>query len=313
MSKNNVELPLISIVITTKNEEKNIENCLKSIKTQSYPREKMEVIVVDNASTDKTREISLKYTDKVYDKGPERSAQRNYGMIDKANGDYVIYLDADMILSPVLIAACVDYSTRTHFMALHIKEIILGTSFWSKVRRFERGFYDGTVVDGARFFQKDAFVKVRGFDEELFVVGSGEDWDLDKKIKKIGQIGLLPSDYGCGHVERWQLLDFIRFQGVDPDEHSSVIYHNEVQFSMRNYLRKKSYYTKGFKGYTKKWGKNDPDIKRQFGVYYRYFGIFMEDRKWGKLLAHPLLTSGMYLLRFFVGLNYLMNKYRKVV
>lgn len=92
--------PLVSVVITTKNEERNIESCIKSILEQSY--QNIEIIVVDNYSTDKTKEMALKYTDKVYDKGPERSAQRNYGMIDKSNGEYVMFVDADMILSPDL-------------------------------------------------------------------------------------------------------------------------------------------------------------------------------------------------------------------
>ena len=51
---------LVSVIITTKNEEKNIENCLKSIENQDFSREDMEIIVVDNNSTDRTKEIALK-------------------------------------------------------------------------------------------------------------------------------------------------------------------------------------------------------------------------------------------------------------
>lgn len=51
-------LPFVSIVITTKNEEKNIDNCLKSILNQSYKN--IEIIVVDNYSTNKTKEIVKK-------------------------------------------------------------------------------------------------------------------------------------------------------------------------------------------------------------------------------------------------------------
>ncbi len=66
---------IVSVVVTTKNEKKHIENCLLSIQEQTYPH--IETIVVDNASTDRTKEIARKYTDLVFDKGPERSAQRN--------------------------------------------------------------------------------------------------------------------------------------------------------------------------------------------------------------------------------------------
>ena len=70
----------ISVVITTKNEQQNIENCLKSIKNQNYPQDKIEIIGVDNSWGDRTKEIARKYTDKVYNFGPERSAQRNFGV-----------------------------------------------------------------------------------------------------------------------------------------------------------------------------------------------------------------------------------------
>ncbi|MBU4481653.1 glycosyltransferase [Patescibacteria group bacterium] len=52
-----MNFPLVSVVITTKSEEKNIENCLKSILNQTYPRDKIEIIVVDNNSSDRTKEI----------------------------------------------------------------------------------------------------------------------------------------------------------------------------------------------------------------------------------------------------------------
>ena len=73
---------ILSVIITTKNEEKNIANCLKSIKAQNYPHDKIEIIVVDNNSKDRTKEIAARFTDKVYNFGPERSAQRNYGIFN---------------------------------------------------------------------------------------------------------------------------------------------------------------------------------------------------------------------------------------
>jgi glycosyltransferase involved in cell wall biosynthesis len=48
--------PKVSVIITTKNEERHIANCLESIKTQTYPCEKIEIIVVDNNSTDRTQD-----------------------------------------------------------------------------------------------------------------------------------------------------------------------------------------------------------------------------------------------------------------
>jgi len=267
---------LVSIIITTKNEEKNAENCLKSIKRQSYPQELMEVIVVDNDSSDKTKEIALKYTNNFFNKGPERSAQRNFG-VEKSKGEYFIFLDADMILSEKVIERCVKkVENNPKIIALYISEIVTGKKFFSKVRRFERSFYDGTVIDGVRFIRKDKFLEVGGFDEKLT---GPEDWDLDKKLRLIGRI----------------------------DSIKTPIYHNEAEFDLKKYLSKKGYYAKKFDEYISKWGKNDPDLKKQFGVYYRFLGVFIENGKWKKIIAHPILTVGMYFLRFLVGIKFLLR------
>ncbi len=296
---------LVSIVITTKNEGKNIENCLKSIKEQTYKN--IEIIVVDNFSTDSTRETALKYTDKVYEKGPERSAQRNYGMIEKSSGEYVMYIDADMLLSPSLIEGCTKtLSQNNEVIALHIPEIILGKKFFSKVRRFEREFYNGTVIDGARFFLKEKFTEAGGFDPDL---SGPEDWDLDKKIKKVGKIGFLsyPENYNSSGF----VYNFVREKGIKKLPEFSCIFHNEAEFNLRKYLNKKSYYTASFDNYVKKWGMNDPDIRKQLGFSYRYITVFVEKGKWKKLVRHPLLTLGMLFLRVMVGIVFFLGKFKK--
>jgi len=312
--------PLISVIITTKNEEANIENCLKSILAQTYLKELIEIIVVDNNSTDKTKEIvsviasrrqadhsschsrvggnpeSLKI--KLFNHGPERSAQRNYG-VEQSSGEYFLYLDADMTLSPGVIKECVDkfpviarssndeaisfpnltlkLEKSDNLIALYIPEIVMGKKFFSKVRRFERSFYDGTVIDCARFIKKDIFLEVRGFDERMYAC---EDWDLTKKIKRMGRVLII----------------------------NSALYHNEAEFDLEEYLSKKEYYLKNMDVYIKKWGKNDSDVKKQFGFWYRFFGVFLEKGKWRRMLTNPILVFGMYFLRGLIGLKYLKFK-----
>ena len=299
-------LPLVSVVITTKNEEKNIETCIKSILGQSYPKAKIEIIVVDNKSTDKTQELALKYTDKVFARGPEMSAQRNYGLLDKSTGEYLLYLDADMILAPGIIEACVANITKPNTVALHISETVLGKKYFSKVRRFERGFYDGTVIDGARFFKKESLTKVGGFDDSM---SGPEDWDLDKKLKQLGAIGMLNKNTTGTAYTGWPLTEFVSTKGVNPADCGNVIFHNESEFNLKKYITKKGYYAKSFDGYIAKWGKSDPDIVKQLGMPYRFFGVFLENGKWKKLIAHPDMAFGMYVLRFLVGLSFVLNKH----
>jgi len=301
--KETLPTPLISVIVTTKNEEANIENCLRSIESQRYPKENLEIIVIDNQSTDRTQEIAQKFTSLVLDKGPERSAQRNFGILSVAKGEHALFLDADMILAPNLIQGCVQKIRQAGSIALHIPEIILGDNFWSKVRRFERRFYDGTVVDGVRFFRIEDFKEAGGFDESL---SGPEDWDLDKKLKQRGSIGLV----SCQPIldwdhKTWSQSDFISKMGVDPSRYGGVVFHNESQFNLKTYLNKKSYYSGDMNKYVEKWGQDDPDIQKQLGLGYRFFGVFLEKGKWKRLLAQPHLTIGMYFLRFLVGLRFL--------
>ena len=84
----------LTVVIPTKNEEANIGTCLDAF---APFRGAVEVIVVDNFSPDRTREIADKKGANVLLKGPERCAQRNRGWRE-ATGDYVMFVDADMIV-----------------------------------------------------------------------------------------------------------------------------------------------------------------------------------------------------------------------
>lgn len=262
---------MVSVVITTKKEEKNISNCIKSVKEQNFSQ--IELIVVDNFSEDETAEIARQCGAKVYFKGNERSSQRNYGA-ELAIGEYLLYLDADMILSPTLIEECVKKAQSSKIDALYIPERIVGAGFWIKVRDFERSFYTGTVIDAVRFVKKSLFLEVGGFDENLL---GPEDWDFDRKIRKVSQTAIV----------------------------DVPLYHNEGKFAMSRYLKKKRYYTNGIQEYIKKWGNKDEETRKQVGFRYRFIGVFIEKGKWKKLMAHPLLAFAMYFLRLRVAIVYL--------
>ncbi len=269
-----MEYPIVSVVITTKNEQKHIEKCLLSIRKQTYPTDKIETIIVDNASSDKTKQIAKKFTKLVFDKGPERSAQRNFGA-HQAHGAYLLYLDADMSVSSGLIKECVKlFDKDTKLVAVYIPEIITGNKFWSKARKFERSFYNATSIDCVRFIKMSVFKKVGGFDETM---SGPEDWDFDKKVRHNGTVTIV----------------------------KQPLYHNESEIVVGRYIKKKEYYAKSFNTYIAKWGKNDIDIKKQFGLYYRFVGVFIENGKWKKILQHPILFIGIMVLRFQVGLAYL--------
>ncbi len=269
----------LTVIITTRDEERHIENCLKSIKKQSYPQDQIEIIVVDNNSKDKTKEIAYRYTDKVYNFGPERSQQRNFGA-GQANGKYILYLDADMELSENLIKECVYKCENDGYVALYIPERIVGRGFWIRVRDFERSFYNSTCIDCVRFVRRDKFLEIGGFDKDLT---GPEDWDFDRRIRQLGKTGIV----------------------------ESPIYHNEQGFGLRRYLKKKKYYSNWLDKYIQKWGRDDPIVRKQLGFWYRYVGVFFEQGKWLRIIRHPLLGAGVYFLRGIVGLSYLLRTHRE--
>ena len=90
---------------------------------------------------------------KVYIKGPERSAQRNFGVL-KATGDYVLILDADMVLAKDVL---LELSKVKMPMAV-VPEKSFGVGIFVKFKIFEREFYEGeSTIEVADIFQEKYF------------------------------------------------------------------------------------------------------------------------------------------------------------
>ena len=192
--------PLVSVIVTTKNNHDTLELCLHSIRHQTYSF--VELIVVDNNSADDTKDIAHKYTDRVFNKGPERSAQRNFG-VSQALGDYVLIIDSDMELEPAVVAACVaktealpleeadplagDMLTNAGIKAVIIPEESFGKGFWAQCKRLERSFYVGQdSIEAPRFFDKGLYLQLGGYNEAM---SGGEDWDFTRRIRKVAKVG----------------------------------------------------------------------------------------------------------------------------
>ncbi|MDO8638512.1 MAG: glycosyltransferase family 2 protein [Candidatus Daviesbacteria bacterium] len=90
--------PLISIIIPTLNEERNIDKCLTSIFNQNYPKNKLEVIIVDDLSKDRTLEIAKKYPVKILISGKKHAEISKMLGFKAAKGELALYLDADIEL-----------------------------------------------------------------------------------------------------------------------------------------------------------------------------------------------------------------------
>ncbi len=105
-------LPLVSVIIPSYNSEAFITQCLERILEQTYPRERYEVLVVDNAATDHSAEIIKSFPVKyLYEAQPGPAAARNAG-IRAAKGDYLLFIDADCLAEQALI----EEHVQTHLL-----------------------------------------------------------------------------------------------------------------------------------------------------------------------------------------------------
>lgn len=298
-----VDETLVSVVVTTRNEEANIASCLWSVRCQSYSP--IQLIVVDNFSTDRTREIAESFGAEFHQIGPERSAQRNFGLLQCARGKYAIYIDADMILSPELVASCVAQLSILGVGALYIDEYVVGDSILAAIRRFERKFYTGTTIDAVRFFERKIFLESGGFDEGL--LPGPEDWDLDRRIRQYCDVAVLPNS---GMISNWEMSSFMGSLGVSQWQEFIGLYHNEHQQTLGRYLSKKSYYIPSMAQYVAKWGLDDKTVREQLGIWNRYIVVFFTCGKWKEVLKRPHLFIAMMSLRVCVGLIYFLKKMR---
>lgn len=160
---------MISIIIPVFNGEKYLDECLSSLCHTD-----IEIIVVNDASTDKSAQIAGKYTNNVINiehSGPVIA--RNVGL-KYAHGDYVIFMDADDILTEKAIDIMqqqidgfdVIIGLRSDFVSPDC------TSTHAEPKTSSHG-----VIAGCAMFKKSAFETVGKFDEDL-LCGDGYDWIL---------------------------------------------------------------------------------------------------------------------------------------
>lgn len=178
--------PLISVVIAVFNEEKYIGNCLSSLMKQEY--KPLQIIIVDDGSTDKTKEI-IKNKVSVFELKHQGTAlARNFG-VSKAKGQIIVFLDADMEFPhnfiSKLIAPIQENKAKGTFSKLeYVKNWDNPLSrCWNRnnsppLPDTLRVRSDIKYGDDFRAILKSEFIKVNGFDN----TGYTDTWTLSKKL-----------------------------------------------------------------------------------------------------------------------------------
>ena len=205
-------LPFISIIIPCRNEEKFIGRCLDSIINQDYPKENLEVLVIDGMSEDKTKEIIAKYASKYsFIKLLENSKKFTpFGLnigIRNAKGEVILRMDAHANYEKDYISKCVRYLKEYNVDNVGgvIKTLPAGDTILAKAIAISLSHPFGagtsyfrigskkpkevdTVFGGC--YKREVFEKIGLFNENLI---RSQDIEFNKRLKKArGKILLVP-------------------------------------------------------------------------------------------------------------------------
>jgi len=213
----------VSVIIPTLNEERYIEDCLKSLKEQSFKN--YEIIVSDGLSTDNTVKIAKKYTKNVIsskDKGIGDG--RNKGA-KIAKGEILLFLDADTIIAPNLISKLSESMENKDIIglttevkskeALALIDIIEFKIYNFFVRAsLYLPFLTPQISGVCLCIKRSIFQKVGGFDKEMKTC---EDLEFCEKAKRYGKFLYLKGSYvntSIRRMKKWGRLKFLTYQTI---------------------------------------------------------------------------------------------------
>ncbi len=194
---------LVSVIIPAYNAQNFIKATIQSVINQTYPN--WEMLIVDDGSTDETRQVVQKYLadhriQYLYQKNQERAAARNRG-IRHASGKYIAFLDADDLWLPDKLKVQVEYLHNhpktglcfTHYMLINSQGESLGqqaVNFATGSNQFYSLLKGNFIANSTVMTPRTILDKVGLFDESLPAFGS-EDWDMWLRIARLYPIHLI--------------------------------------------------------------------------------------------------------------------------
>lgn len=220
----------VSIIIPCRNEEKFIGECLDSIIANDYPKDKLEILVIDGLSEDRTREIIKRYIEQYpYIKLLNNSKKYtpfafNIG-IKQAKGEAIILMGAHAIYSKDYISKSIKYLKEYEAYnvggvvkilskdnTLVAKAIVLASSsfFGAGNAYYKTGYSKGakfvdTVFGGC--YKKEIFFKIGFFNENLV---RNQDLEFNLRLKRFGGKILLAPDIIAYYYPKSNFVDFAK-------------------------------------------------------------------------------------------------------
>ncbi len=186
----------ISVVVPAYNEEKYIGACLQSL-LENAPNAFLEIIVVDNASTDGTARVAKQFPGVRVVPEPKKglTQARQRGLLE-AQGTHIAYLDADTRLSPSWLRTVrKNFAANPNLVALSgpydyddlpVWQRTLVLAYWQFLA-MPASWITGYVLVGGNFIaRKDSLREIGGFDTTIAFYG--EDTNIARRLHAIGKI-----------------------------------------------------------------------------------------------------------------------------
>jgi glycosyltransferase involved in cell wall biosynthesis len=208
----------ISIIIPTFNSRNVLEKCLESFKTQTFSDKHYEVIVVDDGSTDDTKDVVAKYPIKyIYQQNHGPAAARNNG-VNQAQGEIVLFTDADCEPQPNWIEEMIRpmndsqvvgvkgaYKTRQKELMARFVQF----EYEHKYERMKKYKYIDFIDTYSGGYRKDIFLKYKGFDER-YPKASVEDQEFSFRLSRDGYKMLFNPEAVVYHRHSAGLMDYLK-------------------------------------------------------------------------------------------------------
>jgi len=208
----------ISVIVPAYNAERVLPLCLEGLKASAVAP--CEIIVVDDASTDRTAQIAEEYGARVLrmslQSGP--GAARNRAA-EVAAGEILLFVDSDVVVKPDIIGRiAADLALGSEYAAVFgsYDEEPAERNFLSQYKNLQHYFVHqlgneeaATFWAGCGAVLRDVFLELGGFDLERYPIPSIEDIELGYRLRAAGHRILLDKSVKAKHLKRWTLRSLI--------------------------------------------------------------------------------------------------------